>query len=55
MRPPDRRLVTEIVVVVLIKIVALVALWVVFVQDRRVPVDPDAARTRLLMDQGTPR
>lgn len=38
----DRRLVRELVVVVVIKLALLTALWWVFVRDARVTVDPEA-------------
>lgn len=53
MRDPNQKLLREIIVVVVLKLVALVALWMAFVQDRQVPVSGEEAAGRLLMDRGT--
>lgn len=47
MRQPDRQLVREIAVVVLVKLVALAALWWCCVRDARTPVDTGRAADRL--------
>lgn len=47
MTPSDRRLLRHLVVAVLVKLVALLVLWLLFVRDARVPVDADAAARRV--------
>lgn len=47
--PNDRRLVRHLLIVVAIKLVALSALWWVFVRDHRVPVDAERAADRLIV------
>ncbi|MGD9832218.1 MAG: cytochrome oxidase putative small subunit CydP [Piscinibacter sp.] len=46
----DRRLVRHLAIAVLLKLLALVVLWVAFVRDARVDVDANEAVSRL----GTP-
>lgn len=43
----ERRLVRELVVVVLIKLAVIAALWWVFVREAKVDVDPAAMATRV--------
>ncbi|AWI80491.1 MAG: hypothetical protein CVU19_11060 [Betaproteobacteria bacterium HGW-Betaproteobacteria-13] len=42
----DRKLVRELVLVVLIKLVLITALWWVFVREEKVPVAPDSVAAR---------
>lgn len=42
MKPPDRRLLREILVVAMLKLLLLTLLWQVFVRDHR--VQPDSAQ-----------
>lgn len=47
MKPPDRRLLREIVVVLALKFVLLALLWHAFVRDQRVDVDAAAFAQRI--------
>ena len=42
MNPTDRRLVREITVVIVVKLMLITALWWAFIRDAKVPVDPGA-------------
>lgn len=42
MNTTDRRLVREITVVIVIKLILITALWWAFIRDAKVPVDPGA-------------
>ncbi|MCK9258979.1 MAG: hypothetical protein RBT39_03985 [Azoarcus sp.] len=42
----DRKLVRELVLIVLIKLVLITALWWVFVREEKVPVVPDSIAAR---------
>jgi multidrug resistance efflux pump len=43
----DRRLVRKLAVVIVIKLIAIFALWWLFVRDERVPVTPDTVVNHL--------
>lgn len=47
MNQPDRRLRRDIVLVVILKIIAMTALWAWFVRDARVPADAAATAEHL--------
>ena len=40
MHPTDRRLVREITLVIVLKLILITALWWAFIRDAKVPVDP---------------
>ena len=42
MNTTDRRLVREITMVIVIKLMLITALWWAFIRDAKVPVDPSA-------------
>ncbi len=46
MTPADRRLLRQLIIAVLIKIIVLTALWWLFVRDERVNVDGDGVADR---------
>ncbi len=47
----DRRLVREIVIVIIIKLMLITALWWLFVRDSKVAVDPAAMATQIAAPQ----
>jgi hypothetical protein len=47
MTPADRRLLRQLIIAVLIKILVLTVLWWVFVRDERVEVDGDGVADRI--------
>lgn len=58
MRPDDRRLVRHLAWVVVIKLLALIGLWWMFVRDQHVRTDAATAAQHLAApapDQGEPR
>jgi hypothetical protein len=46
MTPADRRLLRQLIIAVLIKIIVLTALWWLFVRDARIEVDDDGVADR---------
>jgi hypothetical protein len=53
MKPLDKTLVKKLALVLVIKLAVLMALWLVFVRDQRVPVDADGVAAQFL--QNTPK
>jgi hypothetical protein len=47
MPPADRRLLRQLIIAVLIKLIVLTALWWVFVRDARIEVDGDGVADRI--------
>jgi hypothetical protein len=47
MTPADRRLLRQLIIAVLIKIIVLTALWWLFVRDERIEVDGDGVADRI--------
>ncbi|MCL6482746.1 MULTISPECIES: cytochrome oxidase putative small subunit CydP [Janthinobacterium] len=47
MQPIDHRLLRQLIIAVLIKIIVLTALWWAFVRDARVSVDGDGVSDRI--------
>lgn len=54
MTPSDRKLTRKLAWMLVVKLVALVLLWWLFVHDQRVEVDGDAAATQLLTPNPSP-
>ncbi len=48
MHPTDRRLVREITLVIVLKLILITALWWAFVRDAKVPVDPGAIAAQVV-------
>ena len=48
MNPTDRRLVREITLVIVLKLILITALWWAFIRDAKVAVDPGARATRIV-------
>ena len=47
MTPADRRLLRQLIIAVLIKIIVLTVLWWAFVRDERIKVDGDGVADRI--------
>ena len=48
MTPTDRRLVREITVVIVVKLILITALWWAFIRDAKVAVDPGAMAAQVV-------
>ncbi|MGD9871404.1 MAG: cytochrome oxidase putative small subunit CydP [Thauera sp.] len=48
MTPTDRRLVREITVVIIVKLMLITALWWAFIRDAKVAVDPGAMAAQVV-------
>ena len=48
MHPTDRRLVREITVVIVVKLILITALWWAFIRDAKVAVDPGAMAAQVV-------
>lgn len=48
MTPTDRRLVREITVVIIVKLILITALWWAFIRDAKVAVDPGAMAAQVV-------
>lgn len=48
MNPTDRRLIREITLVIVLKLILITALWWAFIRDAKVAVDPGAMATRIV-------
>ena len=48
MHPTDRRLVREITLVIVLKLILITALWWAFVRDAKVAVDPGAMAAQVV-------
>ena len=53
MHPTDRRLVREITLVIVLKLILIIALWWAFVRDAKVPVDPGAMAAQVVAPAST--
>lgn len=54
MTPSDSKLTRKLALMLVVKLVALVFLWWMFVHEQRVEVDGDAAATQLLSPNASP-
>ena len=48
MHPTDRRLVREITLVIILKLILITALWWAFIRDAKVAVDPGAMAAQVV-------
>ena len=48
MHPTDRRLVREITLVIVLKLILITALWWAFIRDAKVAVDPGAITAQVV-------
>ncbi len=48
MNPTDRRLVREITLVIVLKLILITALWWAFIRDAKVAVDPGAMAAQVV-------
>ena len=48
MHPTDRRLVREITLVIVLKLIPITALWWAFIRDAKVAVDPGAMAAQVV-------
>jgi len=48
MHPTDRRLVREITLVIVLKLILITALWWAFIRDAKVAVDPGAMAAQVV-------
>ncbi|WP_454456280.1 cytochrome oxidase putative small subunit CydP [Thauera phenylacetica] len=53
MNPTDRRLVREITLVIVLKLILITALWWAFIRDAKVAVDPGAMAAQVVAPTST--
>ena len=53
MNPTDRRLVREITLVIVLKLILITALWWAFIHDAKVAVDPGAMAAQVVAPAST--
>ena len=55
MHPTDRRLVREITLVIVLKLILITALWWAFIRDAKVAVDPGAMAAQVVAPASSKR